>query len=822
MLQAWKKSLAVLSIFIAIFLIIAIFSHSPEDPSLLHAVEHDSKNIMGWYGSYVADPLMQSFGYSSLSLAVFALIVSLRILKEKPTPNIIIRLSLVIMILPILATFIGFIDAREISDSDNATMRYGGFVGYYIASELAVNVNGRLVSLSLLTIMFLGYVYATYLPLEWMGRYIKEALYEIKFKIRMVFRRGSDGARQGRQYNVGGLFSGEVAGADGLGYRGGGTKSGLTSENSSIFSTTGSARRIDSRSEDNKSQQGNCAFADEGGANAFYDGNISIENNGITTNTQPFVPQNIGLDDKQIITKQSYKTTNQASSGQPSSYIQQYSTSFILPPVNLLKVYNIKHDIPALSYIDLQESAELLMQVLQDFGIRGEITKFSPGPVVTLYELEPAAGTKSSRVIGLADDIARSMCAVSARISVVPGKNAIGVELPNPRREMVFLRELMEGQEYTTTEAKLPLVLGKNIGGGMVIADLAKMPHLLVAGTTGSGKSVAINTMILSLLYKHTPQQCRLMMIDPKMLELSVYDGIPHLLTPVVTEPSKAVNALKWVVREMESRYRAMSILGVRNIHGYNSVVQESLASGRGLEKHIQTGFDAETGQPMFESVAIKGETFPFIVVIVDEMADLMLVAGKDIEAYIQRLAQMARAAGIHLIMATQRPSVDVITGVIKANFPTRISFQVTSKIDSRTILSESGAEQLLGMGDMLYMMSGGKIERVHGPFVDDKEVEAVVSFLKAQGQPQYITDIAEDGGDSGDGNYSGESGDVDVDDLYEQALAIIIRDKRATTSYLQRCLKIGYNKAASLIERMEKDGIVSPPNHVGKREILK
>jgi len=470
----------------------------------------------------------------------------------------------------------------------------------------------------------------------------------------------------------------------------------------------------------------------------------------------------------------------------------------------------------------IEQTAEELTSVLGDFGVQGQILKGSPGPVVTLYELEPAPGTKSARVIALAEDIARQMSALSVRVATVPGRNVLGIELPNKKRETVFLRELLNHPSYAKTNAKLPLALGKDIGGEPIVADLARMPHLLVAGTTGSGKSVSINTMILSLLYKHTPEQVRFIMVDPKMLELSIYDGIPHLLTPVVTEPKKAVVALKWTVREMEDRYRAMAKVGVRNIDGYNERIREAREKGETLTRRVQTGFDSETGKPVFEDQPIDLIDLPYIVVVVDEMADLMLVAGKDIEAAIQRLAQMARAAGIHIIMATQRPSVDVITGTIKANFPTRISFQVTSKIDSRTILGEMGAEQLLGQGDMLYMAGGGRITRVHGPFASDHEVEMVVRHLKTQGEPSYLEAVTKDeegAGDMGAGGGGGDGGSGDA--LYDEAVQIVLRDKKASTSYLQRCLRIGYNSAARLIERMEREGLVSPANHVGKREIL-
>jgi S-DNA-T family DNA segregation ATPase FtsK/SpoIIIE len=486
----------------------------------------------------------------------------------------------------------------------------------------------------------------------------------------------------------------------------------------------------------------------------------------------------------------------------------------------------------------LESNARLLEGVLEDFGIRGEIIHVRPGPVVTLYELEPAPGIKSSRVIGLADDIARSMSALSARVAVVPGRNVIGIELPNAKRETVYFRELIGSEDFEKSKFKLALCLGKTIGGEPVIAELAKMPHLLVAGTTGSGKSVAINTMILSLLYRLKPEECRLIMVDPKMLELSVYDGIPHLLAPVVTDPKKAVMALKWAVREMEERYKKMSKLGVRNIDGYNARAAEAEAAGEVVLRTVQTGFDKETGEAVYEQEEMDLTPLPYIVVIVDEMADLMMVAGKDIEGAIQRLAQMARAAGIHLIMATQRPSVDVITGTIKANFPTRISFQVTSKIDSRTILGEQGAEQLLGQGDMLHMAGGGRISRVHGPFVSDDEVEKVVAHLKAQGRPDYLDAVtagedgedggAEDGDGEGDGGavfdkgaVSGAFGAEDGADLYDQAVKVVLRDKKCSTSYIQRRLQIGYNRAASLVERMEKEGLVGPANHAGKREII-
>ncbi|PHR63108.1 MAG: cell division protein FtsK [Robiginitomaculum sp.] len=493
------------------------------------------------------------------------------------------------------------------------------------------------------------------------------------------------------------------------------------------------------------------------------------------------------------------------------------SSDFELPHLDLLTEPTVRSR--AVDETSLRQNAELLESVLGDFGINGQIVHVQPGPVVTLYELEPAPGLKSSRVIALSDDIARSMSAVACRVAVIPGRNVIGIELPNAKRETVFFRDTVSSSQFEKSKASLPLALGETIGGEPFIADLARFPHMLIAGTTGSGKSVGVNSMILSLLYRHGPDQCRFIMIDPKMLELSVYDGIPHLLAPVVTDPKKAVSALRWTVREMEGRYKKMSKLGVRNVAGYNAMVEQAAKKGKKLTRTVQTGYDQENGQPIYETEELELEHMPFIVVIIDEMADLMMVAGKDIEAAVQRLAQMARAAGIHVIMATQRPSVDVITGTIKANFPTRISFQVTSKIDSRTILGDQGAEQLLGMGDMLFMAGGGRVRRLHGPFVSDEEVERVASFLKKQGAPVYVDDVtAEDVGGSESGGFGGVS---TGDDLFDKAVAIIARDRKASTSYLQRRLQIGYNRAATLMERLEDEGMVSSANHAGKREIL-
>ncbi len=524
-----------------------------------------------------------------------------------------------------------------------------------------------------------------------------------------------------------------------------------------------------------------------------------------------------------LVVEEKYRTTRQQPKERQKKATEEIfkppSSEFEFPSIHLLSKVEESVQRKQLNALESNKNLSLLEQVLSDFGVQGKIISVCYGPVVTLYKLEPQAGTKSARVIGLADDIARSMSALSARISIIRGQNAMGIELPNKEREIVMLRDLLESPEYQNANLNLPIALGKEISGKPIIADLTKMPHLLVAGTTGSGKSVAINTMILSLVYRLSPDECKMIMIDPKMLELSIYDAIPHLITPVVTEPKKAVIALKWIVKEMENRYRMMSYLNVRNVINYNQKITEAMNSGIELERVVQIGFNSTTGKPLFEKIPIKMETFPYIVVIVDEMADLMLVAGKDIECSIQRLAQMARAAGIHIIMATQRPSVDVITGVIKANFPTRISFAVTSKIDSRTILGEQGAEQLLGMGDMLYMASGGKIIRVHGPFVSDDEVQNIVDHLKTQGEPNYMEEITQEDENSF-AELEGETEDEE-NDLYKQAVAIIQRDQKVSTSYIQRQLRIGYNRAANIVERMEKEGIVSAPSYSGKREIL-
>ena len=496
----------------------------------------------------------------------------------------------------------------------------------------------------------------------------------------------------------------------------------------------------------------------------------------------------------------------------------EVTNGYVLPGLDLLSEVPSERKESKVSDKQINQNRDLLTTTLNDFGINGKIISVNPGPFVTLYELEPAPGVKSSRVISLADDISRSMSSTSARIAVIPGKNSIGIELPNYNKETVYLREILESDIFVSKDDGIPLSLGKNIGGEPTIADLSRMPHLMIAGTTGSGKSVGINGMILSILYRFRPDECRLIMVDPKMIELSVYDGIPHLLSPVITNPKKAVVGLKWVVREMDDRYNRMSKLSVRTMEAFNEKAEEYRRKGKKFKRKIHTGYDDETGQPLYSEEEIEAKRMPFIVVVIDEMADLMLVARNDIEHLVQSLAQKARAAGIHLIMATQRPSVDVVTGTIKANFPTRIAFQVASKIDSRTILNEMGAEQLLGRGDMLYMSDGGKVVRVHGPFVSDDEVERVVGFIRKQETPEYIESITKEDGDGGN---TLSPQDDSEDALFSQAVSIIIKDKRVSTSYIQRKLQIGYNRAARIIEEMEEKGIISEPNSQGKREII-
>lgn len=753
---------------VAIGFALSLLSYTPEDPNFNHATARAPENLLGLPGAHVADFSLQTLGVmAGLTVLVLAC-WSWRLVSDRRVPRFWLRLTL----LPVTLIF-SAIAAASLEPPGVWPLSTG--LGGVIGEE----INGRIVEA--------GHAYLPVLP---------PGLHAIVFGVlallllvfvmaltadewRAAWRRGALVA-MGALRAIGAL--GRVAEWLNLRRRSRGARNDPLDRNEPVLERGAEDVADHARSGDGDRE-------DEAAA----------------------APQRVR---KRMAKPRQGKRTD--TERQPTLELVP-TNEYQLPALSLLSSPPTSRSSRAVSDEALEQNARLLESVLEEFGVKGRISEVRPGPVVTLYELEPAPGTKTSRVIGLADDIARSMSAVSARIAVVQGKNAIGIELPNSDRETVHLRELLSSAAYESTAANLTLALGKDIAGAPVVVDLARMPHLLVAGTTGSGKSVGINSMILSLLYRLPPDRCKLILIDPKMLELSAYDGIPHLLTPVVTEPGKAVIALKWAVREMENRYRAMSQLGVRNITGYNQRLTEILAKGDGLKRTVQTGFDTESGEPVFEDQELDLRPFPYVVVVVDEMADLMLVAGKEIEGAIRRLAQMARAAGIHLIMATQRPSVDVITGTIKANFPSRISFQVTSKIDSRTILDEQGAEQLLGAGDMLYQASGGRVQRVHGPFVSDGEVEQVAAALKKQGSPEYLDAVTEDVEASLESPEGGGGGD----ELYDQAVALVKREHRASTSFIQRHLQIGYNRAARIIERMEAQGVVSPADRVGKREVL-
>ena len=760
---------------IILFLVLATYDHS--DPSWNQAVDKVPANFGGQSGAILADVLIQSVGVASILMPAVVAIWSLRLLLQLPIRRVWLRLTLLPCLMVAAALSLGILPGT-----------LGGVIGRLFWQKLAIGDLAGPIGAGIGALVSLGLIYVL-------------------------------GLTRGEWREVG-RGAGKMATAS----KKAGGKVGLQTWNWGRNLATQGAERVPREPPIKvRRQAAETAPRDRREPTmGEAPGNNTLQH---PAPRDPVMGARRELAPGVVAPKPAAPApARRAEQSRQASLDLEPQNAYDLPPLDLLAEAPLVRGISGPSEEALQQNALLLLNVLEDFGVKGEVVKVRPGPVVTLYELEPAPGTKSSRVIGLADDIARSMSAVSVRVAVVPGRNVIGIELPNAKSETVYLRELLASDAYERNSAKLALVLGKDIGGAPIVADLAKMPHLLIAGTTGSGKSVGINTMILSVLYRMPPDQCKFIMIDPKMLELSIYDGIPHLLAPVVTDPKKAVVALKWTVREMENRYRAMSKLGVRNIEGYNARLAEARARGENLSRRIQTGFDAESGEPTFEDQPLDSNPLPFIVVVVDEMADLMLVAGKDIEAAIQRLAQMARAAGIHIIMATQRPSVDVITGTIKANFPTRISFQVTSKIDSRTILGESGAEQLLGRGDMLYMAGGGRITRVHGPFCSDGEVEAVVNFLKSQGQPSYVEEVTEDDGaaDAVAEGGSASAGDGDPsNDLYDQAVALVTREKKASTSFVQRHLQIGYNRAARIMERMEQEGVVSQANHVGKREVL-
>jgi DNA segregation ATPase FtsK/SpoIIIE, S-DNA-T family len=752
---------------------LALATWSVQDPSLSHATNAPVRNILGVPGAIVADLLTQLFGLAALAFILPIAIWGWRLVTHRPMQRE--RVRLLFWLLGVLLTA-GCASALPRSSAWPLPVGLGGVIGDWMLRLPAVLSGGTLVG-----------------PARVAVAVVSGAGMLLCFAVAAGF-----GWRAQADDAEGPLEEDEAPGWIPLGWITHGFLS-LKARLTRALTRRPSAR-APARSETPQHARVEPRF-----------------DAGARVTLQPAVAPE--ADDEDEASPQAARKPKAA----PRAPRRSPSGGYVLPSLELLATPKAIGR-AVLSADALQTNATALEGVLADFGVRGEIINARPGPVVTLYELEPAPGIKSSRVIGLADDIARSMSALSARVAVVAGRNVIGIELPNPTREKVYLREQLASRDYVDSSAKLPLCLGKTIGGEPVIVDLARMPHLLIAGTTGSGKSVAINTMILSLLYRLRPEQCRLIMVDPKMLELSVYDGIPHLLTPVVTDPKKAVVALKWAVREMEERYKKMSKLGVRNIDGYNARVAEAKAKGEKLTRTVHTGYDKQSGEAIYENEELDLEPLPFIVVIVDEMADLMMVAGKDIEGAVQRLAQMARAAGLHVILATQRPSVDVITGTIKANFPTRISFQVTSKIDSRTILGEQGAEQLLGQGDMLYMAGGGRISRVHGPFCSDEEVEKVVRHLKSQGTPQYLEAVtaADDEDEDGDAVFDATGmGQPEGGDLYQQAVQVVMRDRKASTSYIQRRLQIGYNRAASLMERMEKEGVVGQANHAGKREIL-
>jgi len=788
---------------------LALATWSVRDPSFSHAVEGPVRNLLGFPGAAAADILMQVFGIASIALLFAVAVIGWRLMARHNLERPLLRLAVAVLAVVLAA---GLASSLPRTDRWPLPGGLGGLTGDLLLYLPRLVFGGFDAILRLVT--GLACAAGTILSLAYLGRPTREE--EAEEQERIAEEDANSSAEDEPSFTIislGALLHVLFT-----------ARTWLSLQVGRLWAPkAGSAavarpRKPAARRQEPLFDAGDGPAAAPAKAERRPASSQDIDD---ADDEPPFAdpqPVRAKVGQPAGALKPGKRIDREA---QPSMFGQD---GYQHPPLTLLAEPRRNPGV-VISKDALEQNARLLEGVLDDFGVRGEIINVRPGPVVTLYELEPAPGTKSSRVISLAEDIARSMSAVAARVAVVQGRNAIGVELPNAKRETVFLRELLACEDFEKSKMRLPLCLGKTIGGEPVIVELARMPHLLIAGTTGSGKSVAINTMILSLLYRLTPEQCRLIMVDPKMLELSIYDGIPHLLTPVVTDPKKAVVALKWAVREMEDRYRKMSKVGVRNIDGFNARIAEAKEKGETLQRMIQTGFDRETGEPIFENEAIPLEALPFIVVIVDEMADLMMVAGKEIEGLVQRLAQMARAAGIHVVLATQRPSVDVITGTIKANFPTRISFQVTSKIDSRTILGEQGAEQLLGQGDMLYMAGGGRISRVHGPFVSDSEVEHVVAHLKAQGAPQYLDSITVDdeaGGEGDDGavfdkgSFGEEGGD-----LYAQAVQVVMRDKKCSTSYIQRRLQIGYNKAASLVERMEKEGLVGPANHAGKREIL-
>ncbi len=831
-----------------VVLALAFGTHTIDDPSFFMATDADAVNILGRPGSYVADALHRVLGWGYWALPTFFLVWGVRFMLHIGLNRVTTRMLFAPIGVFLTATFLA-----AHAPFSNWEYGYGlggifgdttlGFLLGLVPTELALGLKLLTVILALMFVFLSLFVLGICKSEQRKaGHYVLAGLVAVYALASDIIRwLSSSGFRKAK--------SGAIAASSGISAA---SKSGLSAAKTARdkrrdqkaldkAENPGSSGRFGDRLDGLKQANATDKSDDSPSAlmarisksqddDSVLDGDKANDIpalGGASRNSPPELnaapPERAEPRVKFPSTKPAVKSTRAKAEEQPTLGLEPKADGYEMPPLSLLESPGsiVRHH---LSEDALDANARMLESVLEDYGVKGEIIGVRPGPVVTMYELEPAPGLKASRVIGLADDIARSMSALSARVSTIPGRTVIGIELPNENRETVLLREIFSARAFGDSNHQLPLALGKDIGGEPVVVNLARMPHLLIAGTTGSGKSVAINTMILSLVYALSPEDCRLIMIDPKMLELSVYDGIPHLLSPVVTDPKKAVVALKWAVSEMEERYRKMSKLNVRNIDGFNGRVAEAIAKGEAFTRTVQTGFDDETGDPVFETQEYTLEKLPYIVIIVDEMADLMMVAGKEIEACIQRLAQMARAAGIHLVMATQRPSVDVITGTIKANFPTRISFQVTSKIDSRTVLGEMGAEQLLGKGDMLYMAGGGRITRVHGPFVSDQEVEEIVHFLKSQGKPEYVSSVVEGGGSAADAQLDlklGLGNGTDENTLLDTAIAIVANDRKCSISYIQRKLSIGYNKAAKLVEEMENMGIVSPANHVGRREVL-
>jgi S-DNA-T family DNA segregation ATPase FtsK/SpoIIIE len=772
-------------------LLIALGSYDPHDPSLNTASSRETHNLVGPLGAIVADLLLQSFGSAAALPGLTMLVWAWRLVSRRGMGSVAVRLASLLAAIPVVAAVLASLSSR--GTVTWPTLAGPGGASGRLLAEAMLRAGDRVAG-------------PTGEVLAWLGGAALAVLL-VALALGLTVSEWRSAGRMAKQ----------AANATARGGRSGWRRMGTGMPMPSRLPGFRLPRFLPSGFRPAEFRDRPAPDYDEAMDAPSY----------VRPEFEPFDPEpTVGprleprpTTSRPLPPRGKPRPTSSRADLQGLLPLQEAGWRF--PPLSLL------HPPPPQANAGpsdeaLQGNARLLIKVLGDYGVKGTIVNFRPGPVVTLYELEPEAGIRSARVIGLADDVARSLSVTAVRIATVPGRNVIGIEVPNAKRDTVYLSEILSSEVVRKHTGRLPIALGKDIGGTSVVSDLTRMPHLMIAGTTGSGKSVGVNAMILSLLYRLSPDQCRMILIDPKMLELSIYDGIPHLMAPVVTEPAKAVTALKWVVREMERRYRAMSQLSVRNIGGYNERVEDARRKGEVVTRRVQTGFDSETGRPTFEEQPLALEPLPFIVVVVDEMADLMMVAGKEIEAAVQRLAQMARAAGIHVIMATQRPSVDVITGTIKANFPTRISFQVISKFDSRTILGEQGAEQLLGMGDMLFMQGGGRITRVHGPFVSDEEVERVVAFLREQAEPVYLDEVTEPVDKDDEPLLSGISGASDGEKgLFDQAVDLVAREGKATTSFIQRHLNIGYNRAAKLIEQMEKEGMVGPANHVGKREVL-